>query len=95
MSLKSFANFAGSFQWEKSAKVPNLVANPENYFRRLLHPRDKVLAALEEEAERENIPSVGPVVGELLYFLARVTRATTILPFHAPEHDGRCLAAHL
>jgi len=34
---------------------------------------------LEEEAFREDIPIVGPVVGELLFILARVSRAERIL----------------
>lgn len=59
--------------------MSNLVENPENYFRQLLHPRDDVLATLEKEAERENIPIVGPVVGGLLSLLACTSRATSIM----------------
>ncbi|MGD2270953.1 MAG: O-methyltransferase [Desulfobacterales bacterium] len=59
--------------------MSNIVKNPEDYFRQLLHPRDDVLVALEEEAEGENIPIVGPVVGELLSLLVRVSGAISIL----------------
>jgi predicted O-methyltransferase YrrM len=56
-----------------------MVENPEAYFKKFVHPRNELLAALETEAEREEIPIVGPLVGELLSILARVTRATSIL----------------
>ena len=38
-----------------------------------------MLKELEEEAYRENIPIVGPVVGEFLFILARIIRAEKIL----------------
>ncbi len=59
--------------------MSNMVENPEAYFKKFVHPRNELLAALETEAEREEIPIVGPLVGELLSILARVTRATSIL----------------
>ena len=59
--------------------MSNMIKNPEAYFKKLVHPRNELLAVLEEEAEREQIPIVGPLVGELLSMLARVTRATSIL----------------
>ena len=59
--------------------MSNMVENPEVYFKKFVHPRNELLAALETEAEREEIPIVGPLVGELLSILARVTRATSIL----------------
>ncbi len=34
---------------------------------------------LEAQAEREDIPIIGPVVGELLYILAAATKAKRIL----------------
>ncbi len=49
------------------AMIPDL----ENYFRNFLPPRTELLRRLEEEAEKERIPIVGPVVGELLFILAR------------------------
>jgi predicted O-methyltransferase YrrM len=59
--------------------VAALVDHPESYFRRLIPARDHLLMGLEAEAARENIPIVGPVVGELLYILARAGQAETIL----------------
>ncbi len=59
--------------------MSNLIDNPEEYFGRFLPKRDQLLMELEEEARREQIPIVGPVVGELLYILARVTQARRIL----------------
>ena len=58
-----------------SAMIPDM----ENYFRGFIPPRDALLLALEEEAARESIPIVGPVVGELLYILARTAGARNIL----------------
>jgi predicted O-methyltransferase YrrM len=59
--------------------MTGMIANPEAYFRRMLPARSALLHTLEEEARREEIPIVGPVVGELLYVLARATGATRIL----------------
>lgn len=58
-----------------SMMIPDL----ENYFRGFIPPRDALLLELEEKAARESIPIVGPVVGELLYILARVAGARSIL----------------
>jgi caffeoyl-CoA O-methyltransferase len=58
-----------------SKMIPDL----EETFRKLVPPRDALLLKLEEEARHENIPIIGPVVGELLYMLARVMRARVIL----------------
>ena len=59
--------------------MTHMLQNPEAYFKKFVHPRNELLAALEAEAEREEIPIVGPLVGELLSILTRVTRATSIL----------------
>ena len=56
-----------------------IVDNPEAYFSQFLPDRDALLMALEAEARREAIPIVGPVVGELLFILARVSAAKRIL----------------
>jgi caffeoyl-CoA O-methyltransferase len=58
-----------------SAMIPDL----EGYFRGLVPPGDAVLLELEKEANLESIPIVGPVVGELLFVLARATGAARIL----------------
>lgn len=59
--------------------MPDLIDNPEKYFRQFLPKRDQLLIELEEEARREEIPIVGPIVGELLHILASVTQARRIL----------------
>ena len=56
-----------------------IVDNPEAYFRQFVPERSALLKELEEEARRDSIPIVGPVVGELLYILARISGARRIL----------------
>jgi caffeoyl-CoA O-methyltransferase len=58
-----------------SKMMPDL----EGYFRDLVPKSDALLLELEDEAARESIPIVGPVVGELLFILARATGAAAIL----------------
>ncbi|MCL4501973.1 MAG: O-methyltransferase [Deltaproteobacteria bacterium] len=62
-----------------SQMQPNL----EDYFRNFVPRRDALLLELEREAGAEGIPIVGPVVGELLFILARVTGAVNILELGA------------
>jgi predicted O-methyltransferase YrrM len=56
-----------------------MISNPEEAFRHLIPTEDPFLRKLEKEAQTEGIPIVGPVVGELLYLLARVSGARHIL----------------
>ena len=58
-----------------SKMMPDL----EGYFRGLVPESDALLLELEQEAGREAIPIVGPVVGQLLFILARATGAARIL----------------
>ncbi|MGD9330454.1 MAG: class I SAM-dependent methyltransferase [Desulfobacterales bacterium] len=60
-----------------------MIPQPEDYFRRLLPHRSALLEALEAEARREDIPIVGPMVGELLYVLAVVKGARHIMELGA------------
>jgi len=62
-----------------SKMMPDL----EGYFRGLAPAGDALLLELEAEARRESIPIVGPVVGELLFVLARATGAGCILELGA------------
>ncbi len=55
------------------------ITNLEDRFRQLLPQRDQLLLALEAEALRDDLPIVGPVVGELL-------------ALHSPELDGLTIA---
>jgi caffeoyl-CoA O-methyltransferase len=59
--------------------MSGLIDNPEEYFRQFVPERDQLLIELEEEARKEEIPIVGPIVGELLHILARATQAKRIL----------------
>ncbi len=59
--------------------MSSIVEKPEEYFKSLIPSRDELMLELEAQAEKENIPIVGPVVGELLYILAAATRAKRIL----------------
>jgi caffeoyl-CoA O-methyltransferase len=59
--------------------MSKMIANMEAHFRGLVPPRDDLLLKLEEEAEQEKIPIIGPVVGELLHILAGATKAMRIL----------------
>ena len=56
-----------------------MIPEPEAYFSRRLPRRSPLLKKLEAQAEAEDIPIVGPVVGELLYILARISRAQRLL----------------
>ncbi len=56
-----------------------MIPDPESYFGRLLPRRSTLIERLEKEAAAEDIPIVGPVVGELLYLLGRISRARRIL----------------
>ncbi len=49
------------------------------YLESLIPPRDRVLAEMEERAEREGIPIVGPLVGRLFYQLALMTGARRVM----------------
>lgn len=59
--------------------MSELVKNPEKYFKQFIPPRSELLKGMEEEAFREDIPIIGPVVGELLFILARLIKAERIL----------------
>ena len=56
-----------------------MIQNPETFIRNLIPPRDELLLELERQAQEEDIPIVGPVVGELLYILARAINSQAIL----------------
>jgi len=59
--------------------MSTIVDQPEHYFKQFIPQRDEVLVELEAEAEQEDIPITGPVVGELLYILASSAKARRIL----------------
>ncbi len=55
------------------------VDNPESYFGQWIPPRPELLKTLEREAKEQEIPIVGPVVGQLLYLLAKLHGARHIV----------------
>jgi predicted O-methyltransferase YrrM len=59
--------------------MSTIVDQPEQYFKQFIPQRDELLVNLEAEAEREDIPITGPIVGELLYILACAAKARRIL----------------
>lgn len=58
------------------AKIVN--AAVEKYMLGLLPERDAVLREMEKQAQRRDIPIVGPAVGRLLYQYARLIQAKTV-----------------
>jgi caffeoyl-CoA O-methyltransferase len=50
----------------------------EDYLYSMLPPRDEVLAEMEAEASREDVPIVGPAVARILYQLATISGAKNI-----------------
>ncbi|HET7441469.1 MAG TPA: class I SAM-dependent methyltransferase, partial [Terriglobales bacterium] len=50
----------------------------EDYLYDLLPPRDEVLAEMESEAARQDIPIIGPAVARVFYQLAVLARAKTV-----------------
>lgn len=58
--------------------MPLVSAEIEDYIRELLPARDPVLAEMEQEARRREIPIVGPAVGTLLSLLASAIGARRV-----------------
>jgi caffeoyl-CoA O-methyltransferase len=54
------------------------VGDVEDYIYNLLPPRDAVLADIEAEAAKNNVPIVGPAVGRVLEQLAVLAKAKTV-----------------
>jgi caffeoyl-CoA O-methyltransferase len=61
--------------------MSSMVQDPESYFRQFIPKRSPILEKMESEAVSESIPIVGPVVGELLFLLAKISGAAQILEF--------------
>lgn len=56
-----------------------IVEHPETYFGQWIPPRADLVLSLELEARQHDIPIIGPVVGELLYLLAKLKGARRIV----------------
>ena len=59
--------------------MSTMIPDPEAYFKGFIPERSALLKALETEAYDEEIPIIGPVVGELLNLLVKVTQAEKVL----------------
>ena len=59
--------------------MSTMISNPDVYFKQFIPHRSALLKALEAEAHNEEIPIIGPVVGELLHLLVRVSQAEKVL----------------
>jgi caffeoyl-CoA O-methyltransferase len=51
----------------------------DDYLYRIARPRDPLLERMEEYAETNNVPIIGPLVGRLLYNLAKTSQSKKIL----------------
>jgi caffeoyl-CoA O-methyltransferase len=51
----------------------------DDYLYRIAPPRDRLLEIMEEYAETNNVPIIGPLVGRLLYNLARTSQSKKVL----------------
>jgi predicted O-methyltransferase YrrM len=60
-------------------RIGDLSDEVQAYLDRLVPPRDTVLARMEEEAHREDIPIVDTHEGQLLYLLMKIARAKRVL----------------
>ena len=54
------------------------VPEVEDYLYAMLPPRDEVLAEIEAEAAKNDVPIVGPAVGRILYQLATISGARKV-----------------
>ena len=55
----------------------------DDYLYRIAPPRDRLMEKMEEYAETNNVPIIGPIVGRFLYNLARASKAKKILEIGA------------
>jgi len=51
----------------------------DDYLYRIAQPRDQLLQKMEEEADSGAVPIIGPLVGRLLYNLARSSQSKNVL----------------
>jgi predicted O-methyltransferase YrrM len=59
--------------------MPEIVYDKlQEYLTSLVPPREPVFREMEEYAEKNNFPALGPVCGYYCYQLARLTRATSV-----------------
>lgn len=64
--------------WKVTTMAQPKMFGPE-HFKSFVKKSDGILGHLEEEARKEDIPIIGPVLGKLLYILARAMGARKVL----------------
>src|SRR4029077_4535138 len=70
---------AGTIPGGGGMRTVEVTEELQAYLDRLVPPRDAVLARMEEEAEREDLPIVDTHEGMLLYMLVKIAGAKRIL----------------
>jgi len=70
----------GILRYSRQMEVSVDILSPsiEQYLQSLLPSRDEVLTEMEQIAQRKGFPIIGPLVGRLLFQLARLTEAKNI-----------------
>ena len=74
--------------------MSNLVDNPEEYFRKFLPKREQLLIELEEEAQREDIPIVGPIVGDAQEKLAEMDESFDFIFIDIDKENYAAILPH-
>jgi caffeoyl-CoA O-methyltransferase len=59
--------------------MADMISQPELYFRQFVPERDDFLKELENEAKKQEIPIIGPLVAEFLYVLIKAAGSVSIL----------------
>ncbi|MHB8566141.1 MAG: O-methyltransferase [Nitrososphaerales archaeon] len=73
-----------------------IVPRVDEYLHSLLRPRDAVLRSLEKDAEKNGVPIIGPLVGNLLSLLVKISYAKNALEIGtATGYSGLWLARAL
>ena len=54
------------------------VGDVEDYLYSMLPPRDEVIAEMEDEAAKHNVPIIGPAVARVIYQLAIISGAKRV-----------------
>ncbi len=65
--------------WDYVGSMDIISQGINDYLMKLCTGCDVVLREMEERARRENFPIVGPMVGRILYQLAKISRARKVL----------------
>jgi predicted O-methyltransferase YrrM len=59
--------------------MSGMIESPEAYFAKMVPSFGEQIKRLESEALKEDIPIIGPVLAQMLYLIARLSRSTNVL----------------